>query len=52
MSSAMLKERSLSEEDSDMVNIIARSALCMAGLIENILAFAQARLGNGITVIE
>jgi signal transduction histidine kinase len=48
MSSEMLKETALPSEDLQLVNIINKSAKRMSGLIDNILDFARARLGNGI----
>jgi signal transduction histidine kinase len=48
MSSELLKESQLSHSDMQLVSIIDRSAHRMGGLIDNILDFAKARLGNGI----
>jgi len=56
LSSELLKESPLNEDDHQLVTIINRSAHRMSGLIDNILDFAKARLGNGIslkrTVVE
>ncbi len=50
LSSDLLKESPLAEDDVQLVHIINRSALRMSGLIDNILDFAKARLGKGISL--
>src|SRR5664279_482118 len=50
MSSELLKESLLDKGDLQLVSIINRSAHRMTSLIDNILDFAKARLGNGITL--
>lgn len=48
MSAEFLKESGFKDEDQQMISIITRSAKRMTNLIDNILDFARARLGNGI----
>ena len=50
MSAEFLKESNLPDDNQQLVKIISRSAKRMTNLIENILDFASARLGDGITL--
>lgn len=50
VSSGLLKNSALANNEKRLVSIIDRSARRMTGLIDNILDFAKARLGNGITI--
>jgi len=46
----MLLTMGLSEKGAHIASVIGRSAVRMAGLIDNILDFARSRLGGGLTV--
>ncbi len=50
MSSELLKESHLGDDDLQLVTIISRSARRMSDLITSILDFAKARMGNGIAL--
>lgn len=48
--SEVLSTSTLSERDSKLVGVLIRSGLRMSELIENVMDFARARLGTGITI--